>query len=111
MFCLMNNDCLFCGLTNYRQMIVHDDKGNPSGFFYEIDGVRLGEMVYHMKDPGTMVIEHTEVDDSLQGQGIGKKLLAQLVDFAREKDIKVISACTYANATFQRMKEWQDVLA
>ena len=92
-------------------MIVHNDKVRPRGFFYEIDGVKLGEMVYHMKDASTMVIEHTEVDDSLQGQGIGKKLLAHLVDFVRENNIKVIPECTYANATLKRMKEWQDVLA
>jgi predicted GNAT family acetyltransferase len=64
-----------------------------------------------MKAPDLMIIDHTEVDESLQGQGIGKKLLEQLVLFARTYDIKVVSHCQFANVTFQRMKDWQDVLA
>ncbi len=58
-----------------------------------------------------MIIEHTEVDDSLKGQVSGKKLLEELVNYVRANQIKVIPICPFANATLKRTKEWQDVLA
>ena len=84
---------------------------SPKGaFIYEIDGQQLAQMVYLMPSPTRMIIEHTEVDPSLKGLGIGKKLLAALVEYVRANNIKVIPVCPFANATFKRMKEWQDVL-
>jgi predicted GNAT family acetyltransferase len=57
-----------------------------------------------------MIIEHTEVDASLEGKGVGKKLLETLVQYVRQESIRVIPLCPFANATFKRVKEWQDVL-
>jgi predicted GNAT family acetyltransferase len=88
---------------------AQDEKGGM--FFYEVDGQQLAAMVYVMAGEQKMIIEHTEVDDSLKGQGIGKKLQAELVNYVRERQIKVIPLCPFANATFQKTKEWQDVLA
>jgi predicted GNAT family acetyltransferase len=87
----------------------HTEKGGS--FYYEQDGKQLAEMVYVMAGEKQMIIEHTEVDDSLRGQGIGKKLQAALVDYVRANGIKVIPLCPFAKATFQKMKEWEDVLA
>ncbi len=90
--------------------IKHLATSSKGAFIYEDDGQKLAEMVYSMAGPKRMIIEHTEVDASLKGQGIGKKLLAALVEYVRTEDIKVIPICPFANATFKRMKEWQDVL-
>lgn len=88
---------------------AQDEKGGS--FYYEAEGKQLAAMVYVMAGAQKMIIEHTEVDDSLKGQGIGKKLQAELVNYVRAHDIKVIPLCPFANATFQKTKEWQDVLA
>ena len=87
---------------------ITDQKGGA--FVYEQDGKRLGEMVYVMAGETKMIIEHTEVDESLKGQGVGKKLQEQLVAFVREKNIKVMPLCPFAKATFDKTPEWQDVL-
>jgi len=68
-------------------------------------------MVYLNAGDHVMVIEHTDVDTSLQGQGIGKKLLDNLVSYVRENHIQVIPLCPFARATFEKTPEWQDVLA
>jgi uncharacterized protein len=85
--------------------------GKKGSFFYELDGVRMGEMAYVMAGEHKMIIDHTQVDEVLKGQGIGKKLQAELVAYVRAHDIKVIPLCPFAKATFQKTKEWQDVLA
>jgi len=90
---------------------LHTAKGGS--FYIATEGRRewLAEMVYVMAGENQMIIEHTEVDDSLRGQGAGKQLLAALVDYVRANHIKVIPLCPFAKATFQKMKEWQDVLS
>ena len=91
--------------------IKHERNGNNGSFYYESDGRKLAEMVYTMSGEQTMIIEHTDVDESLKGHGVGKKLLAALVEYVRANKIKVIPVCPFANATFQKTTEWQDVLS
>ena len=90
--------------------IHHHRNGNKGSFTYEPEGIRLAEMAYVISAPGTMIIEHTEVDESLKGQGIGKQLLAELVEYVRKEKIRVIPLCPFANAMFKRHAEWQDVM-
>jgi predicted GNAT family acetyltransferase len=83
----------------------------PKGaFIYEVAGQKLAEMVYTMAGETKMIIEHTDVDESLKGQGIGKQLLAAVVEYVRANGIKVIPLCPFANTMLKRMKEWQDIL-
>ncbi len=92
------------------QEIQHNTHSKGGAFVYIIDGKALAEVVYTTPDNETMIIDHTEVDDSLKGQGIGKKLLNGLVEFVRSKNIKVIPVCSFAKVTFNRRSDWQDVL-
>ncbi|MBN7813493.1 N-acetyltransferase [Algoriphagus sp. H41] len=90
--------------------IQHQSDGRRGSFFVEQDSKRLAEMVYVMAGPKRMIIEHTEVDESLKGQGVGVKLLESLVDFVRKEEIKVVPLCPFANATFKKRADLQDVL-
>lgn len=86
-----------------------NDRGGT--FNYLLDGAILAEVAFTMDHNQQMIIDHTEVDETLQGQGIGKKLLANLVDYARENNIRVIPMCNYAKLMFDRTDGWQDVLS
>jgi uncharacterized protein len=88
----------------------HQFDGHKCSFFIEKEGKRLAEMVYVMAGTKKMIIEHTEVDESLKGQGIGVKLLEALVEFVRKEEIKVIPLCPFAKATFKKRTDLQDVL-
>lgn len=92
------------------QQITHTKNAKGGSFNYEQDGKKLAEMVYTMAGEKKMIIDHTQVDDSLRGQGVGKQLLSELVKFVRLNQLKVIPLCPFANATLQKTKEWQDVL-
>lgn len=87
----------------------NDEKGGS--FYYEQDGNKLAEMTYIMAGENILIVDHTTVDGSLKGQGMGKQLQQQLVDFVRREQIKVIPLCPFAKATFEKTPEWQDVLA
>lgn len=90
--------------------VLHEDDGKRGSFFVEIERKRMAEMVYVMAGAKKMIIEHTDVDESLKGQGIGLKLLEELVDFARKESLKVIPLCPFAKAMFQKKAELGDVL-
>ena len=51
----------------------------------------------------------TFVDPSLRGQGIAKRLLDKLADFARENDLKIRPLCSYVVKAFEKSKEYGDV--
>lgn len=90
--------------------IKHEFDGRKGSFFVEEGAKRIAEMVYVMAGTKKMIIEHTEVDESLKGQGVGVKLLEALVEFVRKEEIKVIPLCPFAKATFKKRTDLQDVL-
>ena len=90
--------------------IKHFHDANRGSFFIEVDNKRVATLDYVMANDSKLVIEHTGVDDSLKGQGVGKKLLEKLVEFTREKHIAVVPLCSFASAILNKTPEWQDIL-
>lgn len=95
---------------NPGENIYHYKTEGKGAFQYKPDEKVLAEMVYTMPNPRLMVIDHTDVDDSLRGLGIGKILQQHLVEYVRLNGIKVIPICPFAKKMFERTKEWSDVL-
>lgn len=91
--------------------IQHQSDGRRGAFYLAESNKHIAEMVYVMAGLTKMIIEHTEVDESLKGKRVGEKLLEALVDFVRKEGIKVIPLCPFANATFKKRTDLQDVLA
>jgi hypothetical protein len=58
---------------------------------------------------GILTILSTEVSESLQGQGIGQKLVAYAVDYAIKNHLKIIPVCPYAKKQFEKHPEYNDV--
>ena len=57
-----------------------------------------------------MVINHTQVFDGYEGQGIARQLVMAAVDFARKNNRTIVPVCSYAKAVLTRTDEYQDVL-
>jgi len=90
--------------------VLQQQNGNKGSFYIEKDKQRLAEMTYTLPVPGKMIIDHTEVSDELRGQQAGYMLLLEAVKFARNQQLKIIPLCPFANATFKKRPELQDVL-
>jgi uncharacterized protein len=91
-------------------LVQHKQVGTKGMFYVGQDGAILAEMVYTMPSEDKMIIEHTEVDDSLSGKGVGLKLLNTAVKYARSKNIKIIPLCPFAKSVFDKKPELRDVL-
>lgn len=91
--------------------IQHSDNGKEGSFYIEIDGQKNAEMTYYYKDESTIDIDHTEVNEPLQGKGIGYELIEEAVRFMRNKNLKAVTSCSYAKAIFEKKPaEYQDVI-
>ena len=78
-------------------------------FYVGQDGAVLAEMVYSIPAANKMIIEHTEVDDSLKGKGVGLQLLHTAVDYARSHKMKIVPLCPFAKAMFDKKPDLSDV--
>ena len=90
-------------------VIQQSENGTKGEFYYEVEGKKLGLMTYSQAGPDKIIIDHTEVDDSLKGQGIGYKFVEASVEYARENSLKIVPLCPFANAVFKKRSEYNDV--
>jgi predicted GNAT family acetyltransferase len=85
--------------------VKREQEGSKGAFYYEENGKRLGESTYTMAGPDKLIIDHTEADDSLRGNGAGAHLVASVVEYARENNMKIMPLCPFAKLIFQKRKE------
>jgi len=86
-------------------------ESGTKGFFGAFDGDKeAGRMTYTFVGNTKMIIEHTEVSDESRGQNIGKRILMEVVNYARENKIKIIPLCPFAKSVFDFTEEIRDVL-
>jgi predicted GNAT family acetyltransferase len=90
--------------------IQQEDNGKLGSFFIEENEKRVAELAYTWRGDGVISIDHTEVDESLEGQGIGGALVEHAITFARETGVKVKLYCPFATKVVARHKEYHDVL-
>lgn len=90
--------------------IQHKDDGKKGAFFVKPENKILAEMTYVWAGTDRIIIDHTEVSETLKGKGIGKQMVAKAVAFAREKAIKIIPLCPFAKSVFDKSTEFKDVL-
>lgn len=78
---------------------------NGQGAFVIEEG---GEVVAEMEitiNKNDLVARHTEVSKHLKGQGVGAKLLATMVQYAKDHQLKVVPLCPFVNLQFRRHPE------
>ena len=93
-------------------MLIQQKENEKNGSFYiEEDEKQLAEMTYSLSGDNTMIIDHTEVDDSLRGKNVGNQLLNRAVEYARTNNLKIFPICPFARKVFEkRHEEFKDVL-
>ncbi len=91
--------------------IKHEDSGSKGRFYIKEGEAYLAQMTYSRPGDDKIIIAHTEVDEQLKGQGIGKKMLDELVTWARAEHLKIIPLCPFAKSVMEKkLDEYIDVL-
>lgn len=90
--------------------IKHKLNEHKGEFFIGEDNHHLAEMSYSWAGDDKIIIDHTVVSDDLRGQGVGRKLLDNVIELAREKHVKIIPLCPFSKAEFAKDLSIHDVL-
>jgi len=85
-----------------------DSKGRYEARVAGRDG--MGELTYSRLSATRVIADHTGVDDSLRGTGVGMALVERLIADARAEGFTIFPLCPYVRAQYQRHPEWSDVV-
>jgi len=85
-------------------------KGNMRFYIGETEENDVARITWADGGENTIIVDHTFVDPSLRGQSIAGKLLAKVVEMARNENLKIVPTCSYAVAKLTRTDEYKDVL-
>ena len=80
-------------LEGHNKFYVNDAQGN-----------QVAEIVFVPTGEHLSIIEHTDVDPSLKGQGVGKQLVAKVVEKMRQEQRKIIPLCPFAKHEFDNTR-------
>lgn len=92
-------------------MIIEHLNETKSGHFKAVvHEVEIGKMTYTWSGTDNFIIDHTEVNPDFAGQSVGKKMVMEAVQYARENNLKISPLCPFAKSVFDKTKEIQDLL-
>jgi predicted GNAT family acetyltransferase len=90
--------------------ITHSEEGAKGRYEARVEGKDgVGELTYSRMSANKIIADHTGVDDSLRGTGVGKALVERLVADARSEGFTIVPLCPFIRAQSQRHPEWVDV--
>ncbi len=85
-------------------------KGNNRFYIGENEDNDIARITYYYEQEKVIVINHTFVDVELRGKSIAGKLLAKVIEYAKENDLLIIPKCSYAVVKMTRNDEYKDIL-
>lgn len=71
----------------------------------------LAYITYKPVREGVIAVDHTVVDKSLEGQGIGSRLFNTIIEFSKEEGVKIIPVCSFVKAKFDKKPELAELRA
>jgi hypothetical protein len=92
-------------------MEVRQSENEKNGVFYIVENdLQIATMTYVFAGADKFIIDHTEVKEGNEGKGLGKLLVKAAVDFARNRQLKILPLCPFAKGVFSKTTEYQDLL-
>ena len=92
-----------------KDIKLHSTESKGKAFMGDLNSP-TAEMTFSISPNALWIIDHTEVNESLKGQGIAKKLLFKIVEEARKLKVEILPLCPYAKHAFEKDESIQDVL-
>ena len=84
-------------------------KGRSSFYIGKSEDEPIAVISFKYVSADVIIADHTFVSEELRGQGIAKKILDELVDFARNEGIKIIPECSYVKKVFENDPAYGDI--
>jgi predicted GNAT family acetyltransferase len=81
------------------------------GRFEIRDGDRVVGLASYHVDGGAMTLPHTEIDPAMGGQGLGTRLVRDVLTAARERGLHVLPYCSFIRKYLHDHPEELDLVA
>jgi predicted GNAT family acetyltransferase/uncharacterized Fe-S cluster protein YjdI len=97
-----------------HQMLIkieREDNGRKGRFVIYVNDEFAGEMTYVWAGTSKLIIDHTGVEGSFSGRGLGRQLVMKAVEYARNNAVKILPLCPFAKKVFDKDDGIQDVRA
>lgn len=85
-------------------------KGTGKFYLGEDPDHAIAEITFTPTDDGRFIIDRTYVSPSLQGQGIGRRLVEQVVALARQENRRITPHCSYARKVLETCDECRPLM-
>ena len=85
-------------------------KGINKFYLGDSDTSNMAKITWVSGGENIIVVNHTFVDPSLRGQNVAGRLLAKVIEMAREENLKIVPTCSYVVAKMTRNDEYHDIL-
>lgn len=72
---------------------------------------KLSIVDYEQVDDETLALTHTEVDPSLEGQGVGTHLVEGVLAFAEQNNLKIVPLCPFVAVYIKRHPDWSRIVS
>ncbi len=86
----------------------HDEERQT---FDALIGQERATLEYRSNKEGKIFLTHTEVPPSMQGKGVGSKLLLHVFDYIRENNMRLIPVCPFVKSYIKRHPEYLNLVA
>ena len=84
---------------------------NPERRRYEVYlGTELAGFTDYHVQPDLLTLLHTEIEPAFEGQGIGSRFLAGVLDDVRSRGLRVLPICPFVRAFLQKNPVYDDLV-
>jgi predicted GNAT family acetyltransferase len=87
---------------------VEDDPDR--GRYVVYAGDRRAGLLTYRREGDVIALDHTEVDEDFEGEGVGSALVRHALDAAREDGIGVLPFCSFTRSYMERHPEYQELV-
>lgn len=85
-------------------------RGIKSFYIGDSEEKPLAEITFVNSDENLIIADHTYVSDELNGQGVGKLLLKELINWARVENKKIRPVCSFVKMQMEKNEEYHDMI-
>ena len=92
-------------------VIKHRENSHKGSFYIEEGNKLLAEISYSFAGADKMVLDQTIINNELSDRNkAGQELLNTLINYSRNKNIKIIPLCRFAKTIIEQNTAYRDVL-
>ena len=116
----------YCQMTNHYHLTVTTSEANLSRALHQLNGdyaqwwnwrhdhaghLFEGRFKDQVVQDDKYHLTHTEVPKELQGKGAARKLVEKVLQYIKDKNMRVVPSCTYVARYIDRNQQWHSLLS